>query len=382
VTDRETLGKLLAKRARVRVQNPVIESAVWEGTIIALADTPGIIIECDDGLRIDLPQSFKVTEVIRVTEYGSWLEMRQRQAELAMESNVSFSGRPQAWTTSCGTPSPGGTLCSFPPHSAPGGSALHSWSVPEVYGTDAEVQAAFAQPAPKHNDGPSMHDLVIKDILSRDLQWDLSVGSARHIRDQVAEDLLARKAFGLDKYKTILQTGNGRSFLLDLYQELMDAVCYARGRLLEVPEDGLEWLILFEIYDHVATDLVTLRRLLNAAEASTESLSVRSVSLGGRQAVADSDFSKTWQEMPGGQDIGDQYIMEPGADTAFECFMETARDAFDRLQARRHEGRFAHLTGQVGRGFERPVDDGEPTCYRSGIGVMVHGPGCHCESTS
>ena len=204
-----------------------------------------------------------------VTEYGSWRAVEVQARQQKRESGVSFSGPPQAWAnTHCGAPNSGGLLCLFEPHEG----NEHSWSAQE-------------QPAPKHNDGPSMHDLVVKDLLSREPQWDLSVGSGRHIRDQVADDLLARKEFGLSKYGTHLQTGNGRSFLLDLYQEQQDAVCYARGRLLEVPEDGLEWLILFEIYDDLVGHLVKLRRLLNAAEASTESLSVRSASSTGGERL-------------------------------------------------------------------------------------------------
>lgn len=182
------------------------------------------------------------------TEYGSWLEARQRQEELAAAAQARWDGTDAA-----------------------------VWR--EHRQAAARVRAATPGPPPVHNDGPSMHDLVIKDLLSREPQWDLSVGSARHLRDQVAEDLLARKEFGLDKYGTILQIGNGRNFLLDLYQELLDAVVYARGRLLEVPEHGLEWLILFEVYDSVAEHLVRVRRLMNAAEASTESLSVCSASV-------------------------------------------------------------------------------------------------------
>src|SRR5712692_9563671 len=117
------------------------------------------------------------------------------------------------------------------------------------------------QSAPKSGDGPSMHDLVIRDILSREPQWDLSVGTARHIRDQVAADLFERKRFGILKYGTILQAGNGRSFLLDLLEELMDATVYARGRLQEVPADGLEWLVLFEVYDAIVGGLVKVRRM-------------------------------------------------------------------------------------------------------------------------
>jgi hypothetical protein len=150
----------------------------------------------------------------------------------------------------CGVASPGGTLCGLAPHQ----DGIHSWS------------AAYPQPDPRRNAiGESMHDLVIKDILSRDVRWDVSVGAARHIRDQVATDLLERKAFGLAKYHTILQVENDRNFLVDLYQELMDAAVYARGRLLSVPEDGLEWSILFEVYDDIVAHLIKVRRLLNAA---------------------------------------------------------------------------------------------------------------------
>ena len=53
------------------------------------------------------------------------------------------------------------------------------------------------------NDNPSIHDLVIKDI----------------------ED---RKQFGLEKYGTLLQAGNGRKTLNDAYQEVLDLAAYLR----------------------------------------------------------------------------------------------------------------------------------------------------------
>lgn len=59
------------------------------------------------------------------------------------------------------------------------------------------------EPPPIANDNPSIHDLVIADVAER-------------------------KQFGLDKYGTILQAGNGRKGLVDLYQELIDAACYCR----------------------------------------------------------------------------------------------------------------------------------------------------------
>lgn len=58
------------------------------------------------------------------------------------------------------------------------------------------------QPDPVHNDNPSSHDLVI-DLMQK------------------------RKAFGLEKYATLLQAGNGRDSLSDLIDELGDAIVYA-----------------------------------------------------------------------------------------------------------------------------------------------------------
>lgn len=64
------------------------------------------------------------------------------------------------------------------------------------------------QVAPVPNDGPSCHDLV-------------------------RADLEARKEFGFNKYQSLLQPFNGRSFLQDVYEELLDAAVYIRGLIEE-----------------------------------------------------------------------------------------------------------------------------------------------------
>lgn len=65
-----------------------------------------------------------------------------------------------------------------------------------------------SQPPPIPNNSPSIHDLVIADVL-------------------------ARKALGLQKYGTLLQAHNGRKVLQDWYEELLDALCYAKQALIE-----------------------------------------------------------------------------------------------------------------------------------------------------
>lgn len=47
--------------------------------------------------------------------------------------------------------------------------------------------------------------------------------------DLVINDMRARDRFGEGKYKTRLKPNNGRDFLVDLYQELLDACVYVRG---------------------------------------------------------------------------------------------------------------------------------------------------------
>lgn len=68
-----------------------------------------------------------------------------------------------------------------------------------------------AQPAPAHNDKPAVWSLVMRDMTERDI-------------------------FGAEKYGTRLQSGNGRDFLLDAYQEALDLVVYLRGAIYERDE--------------------------------------------------------------------------------------------------------------------------------------------------
>lgn len=64
------------------------------------------------------------------------------------------------------------------------------------------------EPAPTKNENPAVWDLVIADIVKRD-------------------------ETGAEKYGTRLQPHNGRDPLVDLYQELLDAVVYLRQALFE-----------------------------------------------------------------------------------------------------------------------------------------------------
>lgn len=55
----------------------------------------------------------------------------------------------------------------------------------------------------------------------------------RPIWDIVIEDMKQRNEEGVKKYGTPLQIFNGRDSLVDLYQELLDAVVYTRQKIEE-----------------------------------------------------------------------------------------------------------------------------------------------------
>lgn len=53
------------------------------------------------------------------------------------------------------------------------------------------------------------------------------------VQDLVVADIEQRKAHGIRKYGTALQSGNGRDMLLDAYEEALDLAIYLRGAIDE-----------------------------------------------------------------------------------------------------------------------------------------------------
>lgn len=81
-----------------------------------------------------------------------------------------------------------------------------------------------AQPPPTPNSQRSVHDTAADWLDGIDRKTDL------------AADLRDRGAYGLRKYGTPLQPGNGRHWDRDLYEELLDAVAYAEQGVREERE--------------------------------------------------------------------------------------------------------------------------------------------------
>jgi hypothetical protein len=115
---------------------------------------------------------------------------------------------------------------------------LHDKLISEL-GSVYTNTAARPEPPPTNNEHPAIADVVAADFVA--------LGNLEGAA--VAADIMARKAFGMAKYRTPLQPFNGRDVVNDLYQELLDATKYARVMLYEnqyAAEDDSEALDLYE----------------------------------------------------------------------------------------------------------------------------------------
>jgi len=110
------------------------------------------------------------------------------------------------------------------------------------------------QPDPTSNDLASSHDLAIEDM-----------DHYAYIR--VRNDLKKRKDFGLAKYGTILQAGNGRDSIADAYDETLDQIVYLRTRISEY-ESGAgyvpHWLL--KCYEKAQSIAIVLSTVIQEKE--------------------------------------------------------------------------------------------------------------------
>lgn len=87
------------------------------------------------------------------------------------------------------------------------------------------IADAKLQPPPTKNDHPNIINLVIADVID--------MGPRNEEAGLFVRDIMARGEIGFAKYGTYLQPHNGRDTLIDLYQELVDAVKYMRVLMYE-----------------------------------------------------------------------------------------------------------------------------------------------------
>lgn len=80
----------------------------------------------------------------------------------------------------------------------------------------------------------------------------------RPLWDQVIEDMHGRDTFGIERYRVPLQTGNGRDFAQDAYEESLDKTVYLKGLVIE-------HRALRETCTRQALEIILLREALRQA---------------------------------------------------------------------------------------------------------------------
>lgn len=106
------------------------------------------------------------------------------------------------------------------------------------------------QPLPTPNDNPICHEMAIDGLLRRYGPTYAAVG----VRDM----LRSRLELGISRYGTPLQPLNGRDFLRDLQEELLDALAYSWGVVYEMRHEGRH-------HEANVLELVHIRNLENTA---------------------------------------------------------------------------------------------------------------------
>ncbi len=112
------------------------------------------------------------------------------------------------------------------------------------------------QPMPTPNDGPSIQSLVRDDITSLPAY-------PEPLRALVLDDITAREQVGVARYGVALQAHNGRDYLRDLYEEILDGTLYARQGIAETTEPGDALEQLQSVYGALLHELGRVRLLID-----------------------------------------------------------------------------------------------------------------------
>lgn len=118
-------------------------------------------------------------------------------------------------------------------------------------------QLIAPQPAPNASDASPVWPLVIDDLTKFE-------GPGK-LRDLLIADMRSRDEQGRAKYGVPLTAHNGRGHLVDLYQERLDAIVYARAEIEEGDPSGVAAIEYREA-------LVSILRLREALERRARSL--------------------------------------------------------------------------------------------------------------
>lgn len=129
-----------------------------------------------------------------------------------------------------------------------------------------EERNAGTSPAAKYEPNPVGDGVAIWPLIVDDFRdpWFCIDWESNKIRQQLLLDIEQRKDLGKEKYGTLLRTNNGRDALVDLYQEELDAVAYARQKLEEIDIGDVDFYCdVEEIYISMLEAAAKTRKILN-----------------------------------------------------------------------------------------------------------------------
>lgn len=113
------------------------------------------------------------------------------------------------------------------------------------------------QRLPVEGQGEFSHYLVIRALRER--------FPGEEVLGRMCFDVEERRQLGIRRYGKALQAHNGRDVLLDLYEEVLDALAYAATALEEFKDDFLERIDLAVSFDQLMLIARTVRKLRDGA---------------------------------------------------------------------------------------------------------------------
>lgn len=130
-------------------------------------------------------------------------------------------------------------------------------------GMESDLHGITPQPPPEQSEwSESVTVQLLKDLRTHGIGAD----------NPIAQDLLARRAAGKEKYGTELMTFNGRDSEVDAYQELLDAVVYYTQFRMEWQKanEGKQNFAIETTHELLIDVLVTVRGNLDSRKPKDE----------------------------------------------------------------------------------------------------------------
>jgi len=129
----------------------------------------------------------------------------------------------------------------------------------------------MTNPPPKPNDNTPSWEVVIDRMKSKTAYPDIP----DNVREEIIKDMKGRDEKGQKAYGTRLQAFNTRNALLDMYEELLDAVVYCETAIIEYEinfglniQNDMQYSMLSEHFDYLIDMIVSVKIILLSKKES------------------------------------------------------------------------------------------------------------------